>query len=98
MRWRNLWTVLLFIFGSTVVIFLSASIVLFMTESWLPGAISTVGTIVNGAGIAWAVSRRAEAVKEEEQSYQDVEKKCFPTGGSGLQEFAAEVRAARRLW
>jgi hypothetical protein len=96
MRWRTLWTVLLFIFGSTVVLFLCTSIVLFITASWLPGAITTLGTIVNGAGIAWAVNRRAEAVKEEEGSYKDVEEKCKLNGADSL-KFAKDVQDMRSL-
>ena len=69
--------------------------ILFVSESWLTGAISTIGTIANGAGMMWAVNRRTEAVKEEEEAYKDVEKHC-PAGT--IQEYAAKLRAARRLW
>jgi len=75
-KWRNLWTILLFIFGCTVVIFLVAAILLFIRQDWLPGALSTLGTIVNGVGIKWIYERRMEAVKEEEEAYKDVEEKC----------------------
>lgn len=75
-KWRNMWTILLFIFGATVIIFLCGSILLFIRESWLPGAIATLGTIVNGVGVSWVLSRRTDAVKEEEEAYQDVQSKC----------------------
>jgi hypothetical protein len=78
-KWRNMWTILLFIFGATVIIFLCAAIFLFIRQSWLPGAISALGTIVNGVGVSWVVSRRAEAVKEEEDAYKDVVEKCPST-------------------
>lgn len=81
-RWRNLWTILLFVFGTTVILFLCASILLFINESWLPGAISTVGTIVNGAGVGWVVARRDEAKKEEEAAYEDVKNTCRPAPGA----------------
>jgi hypothetical protein len=78
-RWRNLWTILLFIFGASVTIFLIGAIFLFINESWLPGAISTLGTMVNAAGVSWVVTRRGEAVTEETEAYEDVKSVC---GGS----------------
>jgi len=75
-KWRNLWTILLFIFGCTVVIFLIAAILMFVRQDWLPGALSTLGTIVNGVGIKWVYERRMEAVKEEEEAYKHVEEIC----------------------
>jgi len=75
-RWRNLWTILLFFFGATVVVFLCICIVLFIKESWLPGAVATVGTIVNGVGIAWVVARRTDAVREEAEAYSDLKSVC----------------------
>jgi len=65
-KWRNMWTILLFIFGATVIVFLCGSILLFIMQSFLPGAISTLGTIVNGVGVSWVLNRRTDAVKEEE--------------------------------
>jgi hypothetical protein len=98
-RWRNLWTILLFIFGMTVILFLCASILLFNSQGWLPGAISALGTIVNGVGVSWVVARRNDAVREEGLAYEDVKKAVresmasthatAPTpgaGGSVLQE------------
>src|SRR5438874_10850096 len=97
LRWRNLWTILLFVFGSTVIVFLSLAIVLFITQSWLTGAISTIGTIANGAGVAWVVNRRMEAVKEEETAYHDVEEKCFPQDPAKLQQYSAMVAERQNL-
>lgn len=82
-RWRNLWTILLFVFGASVILFLVAAIFLFITnENWLPGALSTLGTIVNATGVGWVVTRRNEAVKEETDAYEDVKKVC---GGGALE-------------
>jgi hypothetical protein len=78
--WRNLWTILLFIFGSTVILFLCGSILLFVQESWLPAAISILGTIVNGVGVKWVVTRRNEAVQEELDAYHDVGTECPGAG------------------
>lgn len=85
--WRNLWTILLFIFGAAVVLFLCAVIILFIKESWVGGAVTTVGTIASGTAMNWVVSRRSEAVKEETEAYKDVESQCAvipPSGVKGL--------------
>ena len=49
---------------------------MFVRQDWLPGALSTLGTIVNGVGIKWVYERRMEAVKEEEEAYKHVEEIC----------------------
>lgn len=74
--WRNLWTGLLFLFGVAVVLFAGSAVLLFIQETWLPVAVSMVGTIASGAGIKWVVNRRAEAVTEEERAYLDVLEQC----------------------
>jgi len=76
LMWRNLWTLLLFIFGTAVVLFLVASVVLFIRDSWLPAALTTLGTIVNGAGISWISKQRQTAVTEEKEAFTDVVTQC----------------------
>lgn len=78
-KWRNLWTILVFSFGTAVVLFLVLSIFLFIRATWLPAALSTLGTIVTGVSSGWVISRRNEAVKEEEDAYKDVGQKCGGT-------------------
>jgi hypothetical protein len=75
-RWLNLWTVLLFIFGATIIIFCVIAIMLFIRETWLPGALTVLGTIVNGAAIAWVVNRRTEAEKEERDAFKEFNNQC----------------------
>ena len=77
--WKTLWTVLLYAFGAAVVVFLVLAITLFIRQEWLPGAISTVATLVQGAGIKWVLDRRNEASEEEEEAYAYVEKHCQTT-------------------
>lgn len=74
--WRNLWTILLFVFGSAIILFLVGAILLFIKSSWLPAALATVGTVVSGTGTTWVVTRRTEAVEEESFAYKDVGDKC----------------------
>lgn len=80
-RWRNLWTILLFVFGATVIVFLVGTIFLFIRQDWVVGVVSTLGTIVNGFGVSWVVTRRNEAVQEEEAAYEDVKAVCGGAGG-----------------
>jgi len=75
-RWRNLWTILLFAIGAIVVVFFCASVFLFMNETWLPGAIGTLGTLVNGVSVGWVVKRRREAVEEETAAFDELKKLC----------------------
>ena len=77
--WKNLWTGLLFAFGTTIIIFFCAAILLFIRATWLPGAVSTIGLISSGIGIKWVVNRRKEAVAEEEKAYHEVAKQCGET-------------------
>lgn len=102
-RWRNLWTILLFVFGASLILFLVGAVFLFINASWLPGAISTLGTIANAAGVGWVVTRRTEAVKEETEAYEDVKKVCggvasasVGSGGDVLKELEA-VRKKHRI-
>jgi hypothetical protein len=77
--WRNLWTILLFAFGTILIVFFILSVILFLRQDWLPTALVTIGTIVEGAGIKWIAIRRAEAVKEEIEAYGEVGKVCKNT-------------------
>jgi hypothetical protein len=91
LMWRNLWTILLFAFGSAVIVFAVLAVALFIREEWLTGAIMALGTLAQGAAIKWVVDRRADAVQEEEIAYQDVAAKCQDTVA------ADRLRASRNL-
>jgi hypothetical protein len=91
--WRNLWTILLFFFGATIIVFTCISILLFINQDWLASAISTLGTIVNGASISWVVKRREEAQREEERAYEDQKLVCAggPTPSSAQAGYQSDV-------
>jgi hypothetical protein len=57
-KWRNLWSILVFAFGSAVVLFLILAIFLFINKSWVPGAVSSLGTMANGLAMTWVTTRR----------------------------------------
>ena len=75
-RWRNLWSILLFVLGASVVLFLLAAIFLLIREEWLPVALTTLGSIVSGVASKWVLDRRVEAVREEHSAYEDAQKYC----------------------
>ena len=91
LMWRNLWTILLFAFGTAVIVFAVLATALFIRQEWLAGAIMALGTLAQGAAIKWVVDRRVDAVKEEEIAYQDVAAKCQDTAA------ADQLRASRNL-
>jgi hypothetical protein len=74
--WLNLWTILLFIFGASLVILLVICMMFFLRQNWLSGSLSTVSTIVDGAAIKWVLARRNEAKSEEKAACDDVLDKC----------------------
>jgi small-conductance mechanosensitive channel len=76
--WRNLWTILIFLFGAFLVIFLVSTIFLFIKESWISGALTTVGAIVDGVVVRWVLARRDQAVAEETQAKEELLRVCGP--------------------
>ena len=78
-RFRFLWTTLLFGFGASVVIFLVLAILFFLRLEWLPGALTTLGTIIEGVGIKWVLDRRGEALTEEKDAFKEVKDLCKDT-------------------
>lgn len=68
LRWRNLWTILIFALASAIIIFLIIAIFYFLREEWLPGAVVMLGTIVQGAAVKWVADNRKKAVNEEKDA------------------------------
>src|SRR5436309_10148539 len=66
LMWLNLWTILLFILGSAVILLLVVALVLFVRADLASGAISVAGSAVSGLGARWVVSQRTVAKEEEE--------------------------------
>ena len=75
-RWLNRWRVLLYIFGTVIILFFVVSIVFFIRETWLPGAASLVASIASGAGVSWVLARRTDAEKEERDAYNEFNAQC----------------------
>ena len=91
-KWRFLWSVLVFAFGSAVVLFLIIAILLFIRASWLPGVISTLGTMSTGVAMTWVMARRREAVTEEEKAWKVVVKHCDPSEAEEAKLLVAKYR------
>lgn len=77
--WLKLWTILLYAFGVSVVVFLVFAVLFLLREEWLPGVLTTLGTIVEGVSIKWVFDRRQEASEEEKSAYEEVEEHCEDT-------------------
>jgi hypothetical protein len=75
-RWRNMWTLLLWLLGLSITIFLVMAVLFLLREDWLPAAVVTLGSIAEGMGIKWVTDRRSDAVREESEMYKDVENAC----------------------
>ena len=77
LMWRNLWTILLFVFGSVLVLSLIVIVAFILLQHrYWEGAVCALGTVVSGAAVKWIVERRQDAKNEEEEAYRDVEAKC----------------------
>lgn len=74
--WRNLWTLLLWLLGVSIVAFLMMAVLFLLREAWLPAAVVTLGSIAEGVGIKWVTDRRADAVREEAETFRDVQSAC----------------------
>jgi hypothetical protein len=72
LRWRDRWTLLIYALGVATTAFLVTAILFFLNESWMPGALSTVASLLTGAAAKWLLDRRQQAVSEEERAYQEL--------------------------
>jgi len=88
--WANLWRGLVFSFGTAVILFLILAIYLWIRQTWLTGALTTLGTIASGIAVKWVLGRRNAAVEEEREAYKRVVEACDDAAP------ADEVR--RQLW
>jgi HAMP domain-containing protein len=77
-RLRKAWGYLWILLGASVAIFLLLAIVFFLRSSWLPAALSTLGTIVNGAAMTWITTQRQTAANEEQQAFNELVQQCGP--------------------
>ena len=76
LRWLNAWSMLVFVVGATIVIFLVFAVLLWVREDWLPAAVTTVGTLASGAATGFLVNQREAVKKDEQQAYEDVAEHC----------------------
>ncbi|MGP8251368.1 MAG: hypothetical protein ACLQHF_04990 [Terracidiphilus sp.] len=75
---RKTWSWLLFVIGASLGIFMILAILLFIRLSWLPGAITLLGTIVTGPAMKWINDQKSAAVKEDKEAFADLERTCGP--------------------
>jgi hypothetical protein len=89
--WRNLWTILIFVLGVSFTIFLIGAVFLFIRSSWLPAALSTLGTIVDGMAVGWILARRNQSVAEENEAKKDLIDNCGPPVVAATAGGAAQI-------
>ncbi len=70
-QWLHRWNALIFFIGSAATIFLIVSILLFITESWIPGAITTLATMLSGGAVGWLLARRQDASAAEAKAFKE---------------------------
>ena len=80
LKWLNLWNILVYAFAATIILFSITAILLFIRSNWLPGALSTLGTIASSTGITWVVNQRTTSVKEVKDAFKILKKECWPPG------------------
>lgn len=78
-RWRNLWTVLVFILGVFITGLLVLTLILVLNNEFVQAAISGATSIVGSAPMAFILQRRKEAKAEEDSAYNDVHQRCGAT-------------------
>lgn len=78
--WRNLWSILIFVLGASVALWLAAAVWLYTQSSWLPAVLTTLGTLVSGVAASWVLARRNDAVAEEVDAKRELLATC---GGPG---------------
>lgn len=79
---RKLWGYLWIMLGASTTIFLCVTIIFFLRSSWLPAALSTLGTVVNGAAMTWITNQRKTAADEEQQAFDELVQQCSPPSGA----------------
>jgi hypothetical protein len=92
-RWRNVWTILLFVFGATMIFFFCAAIAYYRGGDWLTVSGSAIATLASGTGVGWVVARRGEAIEEETAALNDYIERCAGGGTKGTSAGPADVRS-----
>jgi hypothetical protein len=90
--WRNLWSILIFMLGSAIVISLAVAVLFLLRQSWLTAAIGSLGTVVSSLGTKWVVDRRNDAVHEEETAYQDVVARCAQNEAQAVNSVRTDLK------
>lgn len=73
-RWRNRWTTLIFALGIVLSLTLIALLIMAATGVGDAAKLGTaLSAAVEGVALAWIVRRRSEAVKEEQEMFDEVE-------------------------
>jgi hypothetical protein len=84
-KWRNLWTLLLFVFGSFLIL-IAAGLVLFIVFDVIEGAVASgAAAVVDTAIVGFVKSRRDESVAEEDKAFGLVLSACEESTANQIQ-------------
>lgn len=75
-RWLNLWTILLFVFGTVIVVVLALAIARFHDPKVLEQLAAALGAVASGVAMGWVRDRRNDAKAEEAEAWRDVTATC----------------------
>ncbi|MDX1416746.1 MAG: hypothetical protein R3293_21270 [Candidatus Promineifilaceae bacterium] len=75
-RWKNLWSILLYIVGILIVFFFALAIYFFFQQSLPAGAVAFLTGLVQSGGGLWIRERRGETALEEKVAYDALRVDC----------------------
>ena len=87
---RQLFTVLIFVVATVIVVFLVLCIVFATNKEWAATTATGLGSVVSGLPLRWVLKRKGEAVAEEEKAFKEAKAACGASGD--LEEIADELK------
>jgi hypothetical protein len=81
-----------------VALFLATAIVLFLRESWLPAALTTLGTLLTGGAATWLTTQRAAIRDEEQRAFEELVRVCTPAADDERRTAAPERAITDEPW
>ena len=88
--WRQLFTVLIFLVATAIVVFLVLCIVFATNKEWAATTATGLGTVASGVPLRWVLARRRDAVKEEQKAFDEAKTACG--GDEDIQGIEANLK------
>lgn len=74
--WRNLWSILLFVFGFAIIVFALILLYFVLKQELVESFLTGLPAVVDCIAIKWVVDRRKESVQEEADAYAVLKEAC----------------------